>query len=193
MAAGEIRIVGFDPAFANWGIAHAMFNMQSGQITVDDLVLIQTETSKHKDVRKNSDDLRRSRELNRAILSNTEGVSVIFSEVPTGTQSARASWTLGIAVGVLGAVHTPIIQLQPTEVKLATVGTKTASKQEMIEWAMAMHPDAPWIMRKSKGKMVPLNSNEHLADAVEVLYAGVQSDQFYQMRALLAGLKVTQS
>ena len=44
----------------------------------------------------------------------------------------------------------------------------------MIESAVNMHPDAPWI--RKDGKL--LAKNEHLADALASIYAGLRSPQF---------------
>ena len=57
----------------------------------------------------------------------------------------------------------------PTEVKKATVGTKTASKNDMSAWAFEKHPEAPWVLRKG----FPLAKQEHMADAIAIIYAGM--------------------
>ncbi len=116
---------------------------------------------------------------------HAEGCAVAISEVPSGAQSARAAFMLGSVVGVLASCPVPLIQVSPIEVKKATVGKKTASKQEMIDWAVARYPDLPWLRRKSRGELVLVNKNEHLADAVATLHCGVQSVQFAQLRALM--------
>ena len=94
-----------------------------------------------------------------------------------------------MCIGALSSCPIPLIQVQPTEVKLATVGKKTATKEEMINHAVKAHPEANWIVRKSKGQIVLTASNEHLADAVSVIYAGLLSDQFTQATALLKGME----
>ena len=70
--------------------------------------------------------------------------------------------------------------MQPNETKLATVGTRTASKAEMISWATDLYPKAPWIKRGAKFTL----ANEHLADALAVGHAGVKTDQFSQLLAM---------
>ena len=54
----------------------------------------------------------------------------------------------------------------------------------MINWAFDKHPDVNWITKKRKGSLRLTNANEHLADAIAVIYAGIQSDQFKQLRNL---------
>lgn len=180
-----IKVVGFDPSFRNFGLAWAEVNINTLDIEAKRVQLVTTESRLTKEVRKNSDDLRRAKELIRGIKMATVDQTFAICEVPQGSQSARASWTLGIALCAVATCPIPMIQVSPTEVKMATVGKKNASKQEMIDWAMSLYPDVNWLMRKSKGKLVPTNANEHLADAVAVIHAGVLTDQFSNALAIL--------
>ena len=185
----EVKVVGLDPALSNLGIAIARINIITMDVSIDELRLVQTDGQSGKQVRKNSDDLRRARMLYEGMVAACEGVSFAIAEIPTGTQSARGAMSNGIALGVLAGCPVPIVQVQPTEVKMATVGAKTASKAEMIEWAMGKHPSANWIMRKLKGAMVPINDNEHLADACAAIEAGIRTDQFKQATAMLKAMR----
>jgi len=174
----EIRVVGVDAAFRNFGIVAATVNSETLAINVMAMELFKTDGQAGKTVRKNSDDIRRARIILKGFHEYANVAAVAIAEVPTGTQSARASWTLGITVGILAACPVPLIEVTPSEVKLASVGNKTASKSEMIKWAHDKHPEASWLKRKLKGEYVLLNENEHLADALASIYAGVQSQQF---------------
>lgn len=179
-----MKIVSFDPALSNFGIAQMTYDWNTGKLALDNLILVQTEGSKHKTVRKNSDDLERARQLHRGMIAACEGATVAIAEIPTGTQSARGAMSNGIALGVLASCPLPLIEVSPTEAKMAAVGFKTASKGEMIQWAMAKYPNANWITRKSKGVVVPVNDCEHLADAVAIAHAGIQNEQFKLMAAV---------
>lgn len=187
----EVKVVGLDPALSNLGIAIARVNIRTMEIIVDDLRLVQTDADNKnsKTVRKNSDDLRRARLLYEGMVEACDGVSFAIAEVPVGSQSSRAMASYGVCLGLLAACPVPIVQVQPTETKLASVGSKTASKAEMIEWAMGKHPSAPWIMRKFNGRMEPVDKNEHLADAIAAIEAGIRTDQFKQATALLKAMK----
>lgn len=182
MASFKIRVLGEDPSMRNWGIAVAdivvdVDNM-SYAVQVLDLILVETESSKDvkKTVRRNSDDLDRAQLIHekRNEAYDKYKPDISFVEVPVGSQSARAMCSYGICVGVLGAREEPIIQMKPDEVKLAGAGDKYATKEEMIHWATITHPDAPWMVRA--GKFIA--KNEHLADALAAIYAGLKSDQF---------------
>lgn len=180
----KITISAFDPALSNFGMARLTLDLQTLKMEVIQLKLVTTERQVTKQVRQNSDDLRRAKELAREFHEFAALTAIAFAEVPTGAQSARAMYAFGVAVGLLATCPVPLIQVQQSETKLATVGTKTASKAEMIEWAVETYPDAPWITHKRAGKTVVGNKNEHLADALAIAHAGVKTDQFQQLRAM---------
>lgn len=180
----EIRLVSFDPALSNLGVALLRYNIFEQRLVLDRLHLAKTEPTKTKQVRKNSDDLERARILFRTMTEFSENRAFAIAEIPVGTQSARGAMSNGIALGVLAGCPVPLIQVTPTEAKLAGPGIKTATKQEMIEWAIDKYPHKDWLMRKSKGQLVPIADNEHLADAVAIAEAGIKTDQFKQALAL---------
>ena len=179
----ELRVVGFDPSLRNWGIAQGTIN--SGGITIKDLSVINPVLPAGKQVRQNSLDLESAKQLYRAAMAAAEDAQAIFVEVPVGSQSARAMVSYALCVGVLGAIRAsgiPFFEVTPTEVKLAGAGKKTATKQEMIQWAMDKHPEAPWPTYTQHGKvLVSEGKAEHQADAVAAIYAGLASNPFQQM------------
>ncbi|EBQ7137082.1 hypothetical protein AIY46_24595, partial [Salmonella enterica] len=85
-------------------------------------------------------------------------------------------------------VDKPLIQVTPNEIKHYVGNKLTTSKEEIIQWATQKQPNAPWLRRKQSGKEVLVNKNEHLADAVASIYTGMQTDQFRQVRDVLAGI-----
>jgi hypothetical protein len=143
--------------------------------------LIETTTGKNKRVRKNSDDLDRARAISSELKQSLKDVQMVFAEVPVGSQSARAMASYGISIGVLSAIAKPMVQVTPSEVKIAAVNDKTASKEEMIAWAVDLYPDFDWLERGGK----KLNKNEHIADAIAAIHAGIKSEQFLSAQALL--------
>lgn len=183
-----LKVIGFDPSLRNWGIAAGLLDTETGKLSIKTLRVTQTKEPKGKDVRVNSDDLRSAKELMEGVLPFVEQANLIFVEVPSGTQSAKGAMASGICIGVLGAIRatgTPFFEVTPIEVKKATVGSKTATKAEMIAWAMSAHPEAPWPMQKQKGVMIPIaGTAEHMADAVAAIYAGLKTDQYKQLAAM---------
>jgi hypothetical protein len=170
----KIEIVGMDPSLNNWGIVVASMDTQTLEVEILSMGITETEPGGAKTVRKNSDDIARARLLTQGMVDACEGATVAFCEVPVGSQSARAMASYGICVGVLGGCPVPLIELTPYEVKLAAVNCKTAAKEEMIEWAVHKHPNAPWPRRGGK----VLAKAEHLADALASIYAGFRTEQF---------------
>ena len=186
----KIKLVGIDPALSNMGLAIATLDLATMTFHVDKLTLVQTDGQATKQVRKNSDDLRRAKILHDGLHEACKEASFAIAEIPTGTQSARGAMSNGIALGVLAGCPIPLIQVSPTEAKLASTGIKTATKQEMIEWAMGKYPYANWLLRKSKGAIVPMNDNEHLADALAIIEAGILTNEFKAAIAILKGMQV---
>ena len=180
-----IRVVGFDPSLRNWGIAKGIFTRSDRSLQIHEVSVINPILPTGKQVRQNSLDLESAKQLCKAALDAAKDAQAIFVEVPVGSQSARAMASYGICVGVLGALRAsgiPFFEVSPTEVKVAGPGFANAKKQEMIQWAMATHPEANWPMYKQNGKdMVSEAKAEHMADATAAIYAGLSCNSFQQM------------
>lgn len=181
-----IRVVGFDPSLRNWGIAKGtFFPGNDARIHLDTVEVINPVLPTGKQVRQNSLDLESAKQLCRAALDAAEGAQAIFVEVPIGSQSARAMASYGICVGVLGALRAsgiPFFEVTPTEVKMVSVGKKTATKLEMINWATRRHPEANWPTYKQNGEVLISEAKaEHMADATAAIYAGLVCNSFQQM------------
>ncbi|WP_297478286.1 hypothetical protein [Ferrovum sp.] len=186
----KIKVVGMDPSTSNWGICKATVDVRTLTFVVDDLILIQTEPETKKGVRKDSDDIRRAKVVRDGMINACVGASFAISEIPFMNPGsyASANFNSGLVTGVLASCPIPLIQVFPSEVKEQAVGIRSATKIEMIEWATKRFPHAPWMMRKLKGKMVPVASNEHLADAVASINAGLKSEQFLGAIAMYRGI-----
>ena len=180
-----IQVVGQDPSLRNWGLAVGHLELETMKLTVDSLNLTNPVLPSGKQVRQNSVDLESALQLYKGAADASIGAQAVFVEVPVGSQSARAMASYGVCVGVLGALRAngiPFFEVTPTEVKLASVGNKTATKQDMIKWAMAAHPEANWPMYKQNGKdLVSEAKAEHMADAIAAIYAGIRCNSFQQM------------
>ena len=180
-----IHVVGFDPSLRNWGVSSGFYDVKAKQLYVYEVSVIQPVLSTGKQVRQNSLDLESAKQLCEGALAAAKGAKAIFVEIPIGSQSARAMAGYGICVGVLGALRAtgiPFFEVTPTEVKVASVGYKNATKAEMIQWATEKHPEANWPTYKQHGKdIISAALAEHQADATAAIYAGVTSNQFKQV------------
>ncbi|MBO6507544.1 MAG: hypothetical protein JJ979_03500, partial [Roseibium sp.] len=179
-----IKGAAFDPALKNWAVALIEINLDTMEFDIEDLKLFQTEKAKGKQVRSSSDYYRRARYLNDNVKAAIGDRKIVFAEVPSGGQDYKSVYGFGITVGLLAGLNQRIIEVSPSEAKKAAVGTSTASKREMIDWAFEEYPDAPWLTRKFKGEIVPTMSNEHLADACAIAKAGLLTPEFENMANL---------
>jgi hypothetical protein len=183
-----IRIAGLDMTMTNLGAARFLVDLQTLALTYEDSFFVTTEKSDLKGVRRNSDDLRRSREIVAGVDRITAGCTFVCAEVPSGSQSSRASWSFGIAIGIMASLRIPLIEVSPTETKLASVGIRTAKKPEIIAWAATRYPQAPWLLYEKATKNHAVGElhehNEHMADACAVVHAGLRTDEFVRSRAL---------
>lgn len=185
-----LNVVGMDPSLTHWGIATGTYDTVEKTLRVQHIAVTTPVKSSSKQVRQNSKDLDCAMQLARSAMEACTGdVQAIFVEVPHGSQSARAMASYGICIGVLGSLRAQGVGLYeqtPTEVKLASHGTKTATKQQMIDWAMQAHPEAPWPLRTQKGVTSVITSQaEHMADAIATIHAGLNDPQFQRLLPLL--------
>ena len=185
----QIRFAALDGSLRNFGVAKMEINTETGELTVIDLILIKTEPGKGKQVRASSDNLRRSQELAIGVREATKDCVTAFYEVPSGGQDYKSVLGFGMVIGIYASLTIPGREVSPAETKMAAVGTKTASKEEMVIWAVEKHPDAPWRLQKQNGAKYKkgdlMADNEHLADGVAIGYAGTKTPEFQQMIAMM--------
>lgn len=185
-------VCGLDPSLRNWGIAYGWLDLNTGELTDLRLDVIQVKDDTSKQVRKNSKDLHIAHSLFEGVLPYAKEAKFIFVEVPIGSQSARAMASYGICVGVLGSLRASgytLVEVTPSEVKMAFTGDKEASKHKMITAAMSYYPDTNWPMQLQKGVNRVIESKaEHMADAIASIHAGVQTPLFTQTLQVLKGM-----
>lgn len=189
----KIRFAALDGSLRNFGIAKLDYDTDAAPdqaLTVHSLRLVETEKSKNKAVRSSSDNLMRAQSIGRVIREELADCAMVFAEVPSGGQDYNAVLGFGIVIGLYAGIVQPVIEVSPAETKMAAVGTKTASKEEMINWAVEKFPAAPWLTVKRKGVMVPVQKNEHLADAVAIAHAGICTPTFRQTLSLFGSMKL---
>lgn len=179
----RISVVGMDPSLTNWGIAEGELDLSTGILETPHLTLIEPEKLTHKQVRQNSIDLFVAEQLSKRALLAARSAKVVFVEVPVGSQSARAMASYGVCVGILGAIRAegiPLIEVTASEVKFSLTGCKTATKQAMIDQAVALYPEANFP--RHRGRIV--DKAEHVADAIGAIHAGVNTQMFQNLMRL---------
>jgi len=184
-----LKVVGFDPSLRHWGVASGAYDTLTNKIEVSHVDVLEATVEGDKTVRKSSKDLSSATQLYTGAAKAAKGANAIFVEVPHGSQSARAMAGYAICVGVLGALRASGIhfyELTQREVKLGSFGKTKATKQQMINWAMATFPSAPWPHRKQNGELFVVKSKaEHEADAAATIFSGVQLPAFQQSIQLI--------
>lgn len=181
----KIPVVGFDPSYRNWGIAEGVLDLKTGYLTNLSLSITETEKSSSKQVRKNSDDLARAQLLADAAITAAKKAKVVFVEVPHGSQSASSMKSMGICIGILASIEAlgiPIVQVSANEVKKTFTGKLTATKDEMIQTAVSLYPEA--VFPNHRGRIT--SKAEHVADAIAAIHAGVQTPMFKNLMRLYA-------
>lgn len=177
-----ITVIGMDPSMTHWGYCRAQLDIESLEVTVEKIWTVITEKGKtNKQVRVSSDDLDRARTLSEALEIACQDAQIAFVEMPHGSQSASAMKSYAMCLGVLSQCAIPVVQLKEQDLKLRTTGKKSATKRESITWAFEKHPDAGWDMRRGE----PQANNEHVADAIAAIHAGLQDDQFHSALTIL--------
>ena len=172
-----MRVMGFDPSLSNFGMSKG--NIVDGIWIPDTVGLITTAKGKNlKQVRKSSDDLRRCGELIGGLSDFVKDVDVVFVEVPHGSQSASAAYSKGVSHMAIATIQVPVIQCTAEEVKVAATGQKTASKKDMIDWAFGLYPDLDWLRARGKSDGDLTNANEHIADSMGAVHAGMNTPEF---------------
>ncbi|WP_276122618.1 hypothetical protein [Pararhizobium qamdonense] len=182
----KIKIAGLDGSLRNFGIAKMLYDTDTGALSVDDLLLIETEKEQTKKMRASSDTFERAKKLAEQADAFTKDCVVTFAEVPFGGKSYDAVLGFGIVIGIYASLTVTPEEVAPAQTKIAAVGTRTASKEEMIHWAFNLYPDAPWLTTKRGGVMVPTQKNEHLADGCGVVHAGIKLPSFRQAIQMIA-------
>jgi Holliday junction resolvasome RuvABC endonuclease subunit len=168
-----MRLVGgLDPSLSNFGMAIAMVD-SNNFMDVTYTMLITTKTNP--DIQyKNLCDLRRAIELSKAMKRFFCNVDSVYVEIPIGSQSARAMASYGICIGILAGLDKRIIRVSAKEAKVAATGNPQATKKDMVNWATNKHPEVSWLKRKYKGEYRFTGANEHVADAIATIYAGLK-------------------
>ena len=191
-----IRVAGIDPSLCNFGIARMLLDRDTLELKLERIRTIETEPQRgsKKVVRQNSDDLRRAKLLHEAFQEELKDCVIGFTEVPSGSQHSRSALGFGISIGILASSPIELIEVMPVETKLASVGSKTAEKPEIIAWAAERYPDAGWQRyekdtKNKKGVIVNRagdlhGDNEHAADACAVIHAGIRTPEFKHLLAL---------
>lgn len=174
----KVKIVGLDPSWRNWGIATGYASLTTGELIITDLKVVLTKISEDHTKRKSTLDIESASLLYEGVSEAVKGADIVTVEVPTGSQNYDAATGRGVCLGILGSVaEDHFIYVTPQSVK-KIVGNPKATKREVVEWAYARHPEAPWPMHNGQ---ISIGKAEHMADAIVTIYAAAQTPHFKQL------------
>lgn len=86
--ARTLRVVGMDPSLRNWGISKGTFNLDTQQVLIDELEVVNPILPTGKQVRQSSVDIESAKQLSDRVMAATKDAQAVFVEVPIGSQSA---------------------------------------------------------------------------------------------------------
>lgn len=172
-----------DPSMSNWGICVAEWDEVNG-LVVKKVDVIHPKKLTGKGIRQNFKDIDQARQLLEGVGPYLDDVDIVVAEVPVGSQSSRAMVNYAMCVTIVAMVNQyierPVIQVSPSDVK-KVVGNPQASKEDMVDWATEMHPEANWpTYKRDKKHYLSYAKSEHAADALAALYAGSFTPTFYE-------------
>ena len=179
----QIKIVSLDISMSNLGIAKGVFDTETNRLTITECLTVCPMLTVNKSVRQNSKDLDRAKQLLDALYKHTAEANIVCAEIPTGSQNSRAAVSYGMCVGLLASVvrhKASFIEVSPLEVK-QIVGSKSATKKEVIEWVQSHHPEAP--LETFRG-VISLAKAEHQADAIVAIHAAMQTPVFNSIKTI---------
>lgn len=178
----KIRIVGIDISLRNLGASLCEYDCETNKLTVLGTNTMSPSDISGKQVRQNSKDIRYALQHATALRKVAAKADLICVEVPTGSQTARASASYGICIGVIGSLKEysdiPMIEVTPDAVKKIATGRSSATKQEIIDWVLKMNPETNFS--KHLGK-ISVTKAEHQADSIAAIYAAMDSETFKTM------------
>ena len=180
-----IKFLSIDSSLANTGIA--VGTTDGNKTDIEYIGLITTEKDKSKKIRASSDTISRCKKTYYTVHSIIDNYKpdVVFIETPSGSQNSSAMKSYGSTCMLIASIRPNPIQVTPNEVKEASVGKKTASKKEMIDWAYNLYPNVAWDKNKD-GSLK--NKNEHMADAIAITYAGIKTEDFGRVKEFINAL-----
>lgn len=162
------HFLAIDGALNNFGLA--IGGVVNGEIYIEKIELINSKKTIFPSSTKG--DAMRGRFIVKVLHDYLSDINVVFAEIPIGSKSYRAAWSLGIALGIIVSINKPIIFVQPKDVK--NMMGKNANKSTIIEWAVKTYPNLNWLRY---GKKIT-RQNEHCADAIAIAHVGVRKLQY---------------
>jgi len=179
-------VLGLDPGFAN--IGWALVEVGPKTEAPISIGIIRTEKRDRKGkIRITSDDHRRGKKIAENLRGLFEKKPVIVcAEALSYPRRASIAAKLGRVWGIIDclsqSVGVPVIEASPMDLKLAVTGSKTASKEEVIESLLTRYPGNKAIQEFQLD--VAKSYWEHGFDALGSVVACLESTEMQMLRRL---------
>jgi len=128
------KIIAFDPSFTAWGWAV----LQNHTVIASGCIKTAPEAKKRR-IREGDDRVRRTQEIIQQLLMHItkHKINFIVSELPHGSQNAKAAVMMGVVVGVVQAISVcediPVEWYSEADAKKALLGRISSTKTEVID------------------------------------------------------------
>lgn len=179
-----VRVLGIDCSLNNLGVCICEVDFHLNMFVLETRLIRNNEVYPSKMLQsfQDFDKAKRFAKALREIVGSNK-IDICVGEIPCGSQSSRACTSAGIVTGLLGSVasYCSICGVTPVQAKKASVGSKTASKEEIIEWAQLTHPEVKFRTRKLHGQDVVMKDCEHEADSIAIVTAALQTTEFQEL------------
>lgn len=166
-------LLGIDGGLATFGAAR--YRVERGELHLAEVATFRTaKSAKKRTVLASDDNVRRCRELVRAIKAFCEPAppAAICAEAMSFPRSASVAAKMAMAWGAVAALaeawRCPIVQASPQQIKTALCGNAKASKEDVQAAVELRFPGVAWPRKAA--------DVEHAADAAAAVLACCESD-----------------
>lgn len=159
----QLTVLAHDPSFTAWGYAV----VRNGRVINAGCIKTDPEAKKRR-IREGDDRVRRIKEINDALLAliKDHDVNMMVSELPHGSQNAKAAIMMGIVAGIVQTIGdclgVAVDWFSEADAKKALLGRKASTKDEVISAVKDQYSDVPWRNTKY--------IDEAIADAMAVYH-----------------------
>jgi Holliday junction resolvasome RuvABC endonuclease subunit len=167
-----IRILAVDPGFCHTGIV--AMELQSGVWRPVLLETVTTEPPKEKSklLKGDCDFARLLMTADRMLAEAPKARGLLAELPPGGAKSAAAQRAMALASGLLAglvaSLRLPYELVQPGDVKKSVTGKRSASKEEIMDWAGRQWPEETARFASKRAASGWTAEFEHVADALAV-------------------------
>jgi len=179
----QITFMSFDPSLRNTGVVWGY--IEEDRLIPQECDLIITSPSKGKKVRKSSDLIRRSKEINTKIQHLLAAVNpkITFIETPSGSQNASSARSYAISCYTAALIEPAPIQVTPQELKKKAFGVLSVPKAKIIKYVHEKYPDLELPTHtKNNEQVISTTKAEHICDAVVAAEVGMRTYHYNQIR-----------